>query len=68
MYMLFFSNVNRSPKREMQGANLQWVPFGEILREREHFSLKYRAILPSAVFETRKRTALHGEGFMWVPD
>ena len=40
----------------------------EILREREHFSLKYRAIRPSAVFRTRRRTALRGEGFPWVPD
>ena len=33
-----------------------------------NFSLKYRAIRPSAVFGTRRRTALHGEGFAWVPD
>ena len=40
----------------------------EILREREHFSLKIRAIRPSAVFGTRRRTVLRGEGFAWVPD
>ena len=42
----------------------------EILREREreHFSLKIRAIRQSAVFETKRRTALRGEGFAWVPD
>ena len=27
-----------------------------------------RTIRPSAVFETRRRTALRGEGFAWVPD
>ena len=32
------------------------------------FSLKIRAIRPSAVFGTRRRTALRGEGFTWVPD
>ena len=33
-----------------------------------NFSLEMRTIRPSAVFETRRRTALHGEGFAWVPD
>ena len=38
-------------------------------RERiSSFSLKIRAIQPSAVFETRRRTALRREGFAWVPD
>ena len=37
------------------------------LRER-NFSLKYWAIRPSAVYETRRKTALHGEGFAWVPN
>ena len=32
------------------------------------FSLKIRTIRPSAVFGTRRRTALRGEGFAWVPD
>ena len=40
----------------------------ENLREREHFSLEIRAIRPSAVFGTRRRTALRGEGFAWVLD
>ena len=39
------------------------------MRERESsFSLKIRAIRPSAVFGTRKRTALREEGFAWVPN
>ena len=33
-----------------------------------NFSLEMRTIRPSAVFETRRRTALRGEGFAWVPD
>ena len=32
------------------------------------FSLEYREIRPSAVFGTRRRIALRGEGFEWVPD
>ena len=32
------------------------------------FSLKYRAIQPLAVFGTRRKAALRGEGFAWVPD
>ena len=38
-------------------------------RERtSDFSLKYRAIRPSAVVGTRREAALRGEGFVWVPD
>ena len=37
--------------------------------ERESsFYLEIRAIRPSAVFETRRKAALRGEGFAWVPD
>ena len=37
--------------------------------ERESsFCLEIRAIRPLAVFGTRRRTALRGEGFVWVPD
>ena len=32
------------------------------------FSLKIVAIRPSAVFGTRRKAALRGEGFAWVPD
>ena len=32
------------------------------------FSLSFCAIRPLAVFRTRRRTALRGEGFAWVPD
>ena len=38
-------------------------------RERaSYFSLGYLAIQPSAGFGTRRRNALRGEGFAWVPD
>ena len=34
---------------------------------RSGFSLEIRAIRPTVVFETRRRTALRGEGFAWIP-
>ena len=41
----------------------------ETFSERESsFSLEIRAIRPSAVFGTRRRTALRREGFAWIPD
>ena len=33
-----------------------------------HFSLDLRAIQPSEFIEKRRKAALHGEGFAWVPD
>ena len=36
--------------------------------KRSEFSLKYWAIRPSTVFGTRRKAALRGEGFAWVPD
>ena len=40
-----------------------------IFNERESsFFLEIRAIRPSAVFGTRRKAALRGEGFAWVPD
>ena len=35
---------------------------------RSNFSLEIQAIRPSTVYGTRRKTALHGEGFAWVPD
>ena len=50
---------------EKKDLELRWRYFSE--RE-SSFSLKIRAIRPSAVFETRRETALRREGFAWVPD
>ena len=35
---------------------------------RSDFSLKIRTIRQSAVFGTRRKAALRGESFAWVPD
>ena len=66
--IVVFFFLKKRPKRGKGGRTLQEVRyFG--FREREcNFSLKYRAIQPSAVFGTRRRTALRREGFAWVPD
>ena len=41
----------------------------EVFREKvSDFSLDLRQIRSSAVFGTRRRTTLRGEGFTWVPD
>ena len=41
----------------------------EVFREKvSDFSLDLQQIRPSAVFGTRRKTALRGEGFAWVPD
>ena len=46
-------------------AQETWISFS---RERvTSFSLSFCAIRLSAVFGTRRRTALRGEGFTWVP-
>ena len=42
--------------------------FGEVFFRERNCSLEYRAIRPSAVFGTRRKAALRGEGFTWVPD
>ena len=55
-------------KRGKGGRSLA-VALDLIFSERESsFSLEIRAIRPSAVFGTRRRAALRGEGFAWVPD
>ena len=42
-----------------------WILF---LERVSSFSLDFLMIRPSAVFGTRRKTALRGEGFAWVPD
>ena len=67
--MLFFSNVKRSQKREMQWGIYSGFRLGDFKREREreHFSLKYCAIGPSAVFGIRRKAALRGADYVWTP-
>ena len=55
-------------KREMENKNLQWAGLLCFRERTSCFSLKYRAIRQSPVFGTRRKAALRGEGFAWVPD
>ena len=67
MNSIHLLKFKRGKKRELKGRR----PVAENggFRERaSDFSLKYRAIRPSAVFGTRRKAALRGEGFAWVPD
>ena len=56
-------------KRGEEGKRERWRGFWiSFSRERaSSFSLDFYAIQPSAVFGTRRKTALRGEGFAWVP-
>ena len=56
-------NVERKKMGDAEG-------FGSHFLERECVFLlsKNSAIRPSAVFGTRRKTALRGEGIAWVPD
>ena len=55
-------------RRRKKGGILQ-RKLDLIFRERmSSFSLDFLTIRPSAVFGTRRKTALRREGFVWVPD
>ena len=47
---------------------MQWVQICFSSERERDFSLGLREIRPSAVFGTRRKAALRGEGFAWVPD
>ena len=62
-------SLSQEEKREKQNLRCSKFQFERNLeRERGNFSLEIHAIQPLAVFGTRRRTALRGEGFVWVPD
>ena len=66
--MTLLLQLKQSQKRGEQKFGDAVAEFWEIFREREHFSLDYWAIRPSTVFGTRRKAALRGAGFAWVPD
>ena len=61
------SQIEKRPKRGRRGNIESELQIFVLVRE-SSFSLEIRAIRPSAVFGTRRRAALRGEGFAWVPD
>ena len=69
---MFVSHNSKRQKRELknQGEAVagETKKNGGFRERRTSFSLEIRAIRPSAVFGTRRKAALRGEGFAWVPD
>ena len=66
--MTHLLQIIKEQKREMGEWEMQW-PKMVVFREKvSDFSLDLRQIRPSAVFETRRTTALRGESFAWVLD
>ena len=69
MYSIHLLKFRKGKKKNVNCREEGPVAEFEDFRVREcHFSVKIRAIRPSAVFGTRRRTALCGEGFAWVLD
>ena len=66
--MTHLLQIIKEQKREMGDLEMQWLKMVVFREKVSDFSLDLRQIRPSAVFETRRRTALRGEGFAWVPD
>ena len=62
------SKGKRKRGEEGRRRNLQEVRYFGFRERVCNFSLYLREIRPSAVFGTRRRTALCKEGFAWVPD
>ena len=56
-------------QKTVKGGKLTESKNGDFFNvRRPDFSLEIRAIRPSVVFGTRRKAALSGEGFAWVPD
>ena len=66
--MTHLLQIIKEQKREMGELEMQWLKMVVFREKVSDFSLDLPQIRLSAVFETRRRTALRGEGFAWVPD
>ena len=63
------SYIEKEKKKTWGGRKGDAGSHFQTFRERgSSFSLSFCAIRPSAVFGTRRKAALRGEGFAWVPD
>ena len=63
------SSPNEKKRKTWEAKKKPVAIFCLSFREKvSDFSLDLRQIRSSAVFGTRRRTALRGEGFVWVPD
>ena len=62
------SQIEKRPKRGKKGKIDSELQISDYSEREYSFSLESWKIRPSAVFRTRRKVALHGEGFAWVPD
>ena len=68
MYRTCLLQLEREAKHELEKKSGSEVDNGGFSERGSSFSLEIRAIRPSAIFGTRRKAALRGEGFAWVPD
>ena len=61
-------NAHLSHFKEQKKGEMETIHFWEFFFRERNFSLKYRAIRPSATCGTRREAALRGAAYAWVPD
>ena len=67
--MFVFSNANKKGENvNGEEGEIQKLKMTFFRERMSSFSLEYRAIRLSAVFGTRRKAALRGETYAWVPD
>ena len=62
------SYIEKGKRKTWRGRKEKQEVLFLFLERESHLCLDLRAIRPSAVFGTRRKAALRGEGFEWVPD
>ena len=60
--------TKRREKRELKKREMQKRKKWRFRERVFDFSLSFRQIRPSAVFGTRRKVALRGAGYAWIPD
>ena len=66
--IVVFFFLKKRPKRGKRGRTCRRLNILGFRERESSFSLKYLAIRPSAIFGARRKAALHGKGFKWIPD
>ena len=68
-HLVKFKKGKKETWRERKKGEMQEVFRSHFFRERAScFSLEIREIRPSTAFGTRRKAALRGKSFAWVPD
>ena len=66
--MICLLQKGKREKREWEKEGCSGQTWRNCSERESSFSLEIRAIRSSVVFGTRRRTALRGEGFAWIPE